>query len=519
MGKNKRRDLSAEEQHVLEHGHLRLLSTKAERARCDELICEHHYLHDVTLVGEHLRYAFVYKGRWLAVATWSSAAYHIKDRDRFIGWTREQCRRRRALLANNSRLLVLPDCHYPNLISRFMKLMLGQLSADWQARWGHPLAMVETFVDPRFYQGTAYKVSGWSHLGKSAGWTRDADDFYEKNDAPKQIWVRELSKKACVKLRASQLPEEWAKVEAASPVRCTAQAEQIRSLREMVEQEVKEFRRAQALGYPLAGLIGLMVMAAAQGVVRGPEDLADYADTLSDAQLRALNFRCKPGQPRVMRVPRKTTFTRVLHQLDDALVERLLLRWQDQILGPRQDRIVIVDGKKVRHGGVEIVNAVDSQGRFLGSVVTASKSNEIPAARELLRGQDLLGKITLTDAIHTQDETARQILFEGGGDYLMVVKANQPTLQKTLEDLFAKQVFPPSANEANSGAPTRAQPRSPGDSVFAVLGGNSQPDSLSGISASRPTGDPRQTKGQMVPGSHLSHQQPDLGTTPGGGNA
>jgi len=489
MGKSKRRNLSADEQHVLEHGHLRLLTTKADSARCDQLIREHHYLHTVTLVGEHLRYAFVYKGRWLAVATWSSAAFHLKDRDRFIGWTPEQCRRRRPLLANNSRLLVLPDCHYPNLISRFMKLMLGQLSADWQARWGHPLALVETFVDPRFYQGTAYKVSGWSHLGKSAGWTRDADDFYEKNDAPKQIWVRELTKKACVKLRAPQLPEPWAKVEAAVRVRCTAKIQQICSLRETVEQEVKEFRRAQALGYPLPGLICLMVMAAAQGVVRGPQDLADYADTLTDAQLRALKFRSQPGQPRVMRAPKKTTFTRVLHQVEDAVVERVLLRWQDQILGPRQDRIIIVDGKKVRHGGVEIVNAVDSQGRFLGSVVTSSKSNEIPAARRLLQGQDLLGKIMLTDALHTQDETARQILFEAGGDYLMTVKANQPTLQETLANLFTKQAFPPSADEANAGAQTRAQPQSTGDSLFAVPGSNPQPGGLSGSSAGRPTGD------------------------------
>jgi predicted transposase YbfD/YdcC len=443
----------------------------------------------VALVGEHLRYAFVYKGRWLAVATWSSAAFHIKDRDRFIGWTPEQCRRRLRLLANNSRLLVLPDCHYPNLISRFMKLMLGQLSADWQTRWGHPLALVETFVDPRFYQGTAYKVSGWSHLGKSAGWTRDADDFYEKNDAPKQIWVRELSKKACVKLRAAQLPELWAKVEAAARVRCTAKVEQIRGLLETVEQEVKEFRRAQALGYPLPGLICLMVMAAAQGVVRGPQDLADYADTLTDAQLRALKFRSQPGKPRVMRAPKKTTFSRVLHELDEAVVERVLLRWQDQILGPPQDRIIIVDGKKVRHGGVEIVNAVDSQGRFLGSVVTASKSNEIPAARELLRGQDLLGKIILTDAMHTQDETGQQILFEGGGDYLMIVKANQPTLQETLENLFTKQGFPPSAHPAHADTQTRTQPQSSRDSVFAVPGSDPQPSGLSGSSPGRPTGD------------------------------
>src|ERR1044071_3380181 len=241
MGKHKRRTLSADEQHILEHGHLQLLTRPEQIARCDQAIIEHHYLHDVTLVGEHLRYAFVYKGQWLAVATWSSAAFHLKDRDQFIGWTSEQCRRRLPLLANNSRLLVLPGCHSPNLISRFMKLMLAQLSDDWQRCWGNPLALVETFVDPRYYQGTAYKVSGWCHLGKTAGWKRDADDFYQKNDAPKQIWIRELVKKACVKLRAPELPPDWAKVEEAVPVHCTAKVQEIHSLMENLSKEVPEF--------------------------------------------------------------------------------------------------------------------------------------------------------------------------------------------------------------------------------------------------------------------------------------
>ena len=60
---------------------------------------QHHYLHSVSLVGEHLRYAFVYRSRWLAVATWSAAAFHLKARDAFIGWTPQQCRRRRGLVS------------------------------------------------------------------------------------------------------------------------------------------------------------------------------------------------------------------------------------------------------------------------------------------------------------------------------------------------------------------------------------------------------------------------------------
>ena len=63
---------------------------------------------------------------------------------------------------------------------------------------------------------------------------------------------------------------------------------------EAIEEDVPEFRRAQGLAYPVAGLIGLIVMANAQGVVRGPTDLAIYADTLSPGQLRALKFRRDP---------------------------------------------------------------------------------------------------------------------------------------------------------------------------------------------------------------------------------
>lgn len=136
MGKHKRRDPSLAEQHVLEHCYLRLLTCPEDAARRDQLIVEHHYLHDVTLVGEHLRYAFIYRGQWLAVATWSSAAFHLNDRDRFIGWTPEQCRRRRGLLANNSRLLALPDCHYANLISHCIRLMLDRLSSGCRHRTG-----------------------------------------------------------------------------------------------------------------------------------------------------------------------------------------------------------------------------------------------------------------------------------------------------------------------------------------------------------------------------------------------
>jgi hypothetical protein len=339
--------------------------------------------------------------------------------------------------------------------------------------------MVETFVDPQLYQGTAYKVSGWSHLGKTAGWKRDAADFYVRHDAPKQIWVRELVKHARVKLRAAQLPPDWAPVEARVRPRCEQTVKAIGSLMESLRRQLPEFRRAQALGYPVAGLVALTVMAMVTGVRKGPEDLADYADMLTQPQLRALNFRRDP-RTGLHRCPKKTTFTRLLAGVDAGALERILLAWQQQLTGPMQDHLVIVDGKKMRHGGVEMVNATNGQGQYLGGVITQTKSNEIPAARQVLSGLDLSGKIVLTDALHTQVETGQLILFEKGGDYLMTVKANQPTLQTTLQNLFEKQLFPPSSPPPHSSPQTGAQSGSLGNPCPAVLGGDAQPSRLSG---------------------------------------
>lgn len=441
------RQPSPDEQHVLEHLTVRPLRPD-EFPRCNALLVEHHYLKNAHLVGEHLRYVATYKGQWLALATWSAPALHLKPRDAFIGWSDEQRRCRLPLLVNNSRLLVLPECHYPNLISRFMKLMLARLSADWQQAWGHPVALAETFVDPQLYQGTAYKVSGWCRLGHTAGWKRSAEDFYLKHDRPKQVWVRELEKNVCVRLRAPTLPPDWAKVEAKVTPRCTAKVEPLRSLVEQLRAQVPEFRAKEALAYPIAGMLALLALALFSGVRRGPQDLAAYAATLSQGQLRALGFRCQRGTTRI-RCPGITTFGRVLAGVDAQAVERALLLWQEQVLGPTQDKLVIVDGKTLRHAHVELVSAVDGAGRWLGTVAVAEGSHEIPAARIQMAALELTGKMVLADALHTQVATGQQILYEGGGDYLFTVKGNQKGLAETCATLLTAGSFSPSTHDAD----------------------------------------------------------------------
>lgn len=109
---------------------------------------------------------------------WSAPARHLRPRDTWIGWSAEQLACRRHLLANNARFCILVEAQQlPNLASRALALCGNRLSADWLARWGHPIIAVESFVDGQLFRGTAYKAAGWIRLDDTSGYARVAEDY------------------------------------------------------------------------------------------------------------------------------------------------------------------------------------------------------------------------------------------------------------------------------------------------------------------------------------------------------
>ena len=121
-----------------------------ERPQFDRLLCEHHYVHNATLVGETLRYVAVAPdGRWLALLGWASPALHLRPRDRWLGWSEPQRAARLCLVAQNSRFLLLTERnHYPNLASHLLAHCTRRLAADWLTAHGHTVLVAESFVDP-----------------------------------------------------------------------------------------------------------------------------------------------------------------------------------------------------------------------------------------------------------------------------------------------------------------------------------------------------------------------------------
>jgi len=196
-----------EEQQVLAGLEIELVLEARKRERWNQLIVEQHYLHNAALVGEQLRYALSYQGRWVALLGWNAPAWHLKLREAWLGWSEEQRRRRLHFIAQNSRFLILADRgRFPNLGTRAMKLCLERLSQDWQAEHGHPILALESFVDGQLFRGTIYKAANWTLLGATAGYGRVAEDFYVTHERPKQLWVRVLEAQAREWLSAQPMP-------------------------------------------------------------------------------------------------------------------------------------------------------------------------------------------------------------------------------------------------------------------------------------------------------------------------
>jgi hypothetical protein len=138
----------------------RLLSTSKEKARARRLLAKHHYLGDVRGVGEQLFYAITDgRGDWLGVLVPCAASRRLRARDRWINWSAGQRRRRLPPVVNHCRFLLVPNQTFPNLGSRSLRLTVDRLSADGQARDGHPVVLVETFVDPEQSCGTVHTAN------------------------------------------------------------------------------------------------------------------------------------------------------------------------------------------------------------------------------------------------------------------------------------------------------------------------------------------------------------------------
>ena len=145
--------------------------------------------------------------------------------------------------------------------------------------------------------------------------------------------------------------------------------------------------------------------------------------------------------------PSENCVYRVLKSVPVLAFQEAVWAWQKARHGTSDGDVVVLDGKALRGSqGTQLVGAINARsGRTVGVETVAKKSNEIPAGRTLLDRLDMDGTIALMDAMHTQVETARTVVQEGGGDYVLIVKDNQSGLLEKAQHLLPED-FSPSAH-------------------------------------------------------------------------
>jgi len=317
----------------------------SEQKRFQSLMAAHHYLGALAKIGHTMRYVASFHNEWLALISFSAAAWKCAARDQWIGWNYRYQYGRLHLIANNSRFLILPEHHYPNLASRVLSLCEQRIVQDWQERFGYPLLLLETFVDPQVFYGTIYRAANWSYVGDTRGFRRTRQGYSGTPQQPKRVFVRPLTRHAQTLLSQSTL----------NPLHCYGApkimltADQMRTLPEFFA-DIPDPRRKQGQRHSLATILALATGAILCGMV-GYQAISDWAQDLSPKARERFGCRRRKGY---RQVPSCTTFRETLIRVDPDCLDLALQGWNAQFA--EEDESLAIDGKTM-------CNAINEEGR------------------------------------------------------------------------------------------------------------------------------------------------------------
>lgn len=222
------------------------------------------------------------------------------------------------------------------------------------------------------------------------------------------------------------------------------------SLMELLKT-IQDPRRPQGTRHPLAALLGLAVVAMLAGQF-GYAGIVQYGKERGWPFLELLGFTTRHGLC-------KATYSRVFRRIDVAAFERAVASWLASRLETPEAQHIALDGKTLRGSrdgqtpAAHLLAAyVTSASAVVGQMRVDAKTNEHKAALELLGVLPLKGRVVTVDAMFTHRDVCDSIT-QAGGDFIMMVKENQPTLLGDIQAAFAE---PP---EGLSPPPDRAPGR------------------------------------------------------------
>ena len=310
-----------------------------------DLMQAHHYLGALPKIGNTIWYVATVEDRWLALLSFSAPALKCSARDAWIGWGYRHQYDRLNLVANNSRFLILPTHHHKNLASQILSRCKRRIQQDWLDRFGYPLLLLETFVDPDRFHGTIYRASNWMLVGSTKGYRRTREGYSERTQSSKLVFILPLQRNARALLSRPVLNDYY---QTGRP-RMKLTAKQMLSLYDFFKT-IDDSRRAQGKKHQLATILSLAAAAVLCGM-RGYKDISLWVQSLgNNARSR---FKCRKRNGRY-EVPCRTVIRHVLIRVDPEQLDRALNAWNAQY--GSLDESLAIDGKTM-------CNAIDDKGR------------------------------------------------------------------------------------------------------------------------------------------------------------
>jgi hypothetical protein len=281
-------------------------------------------------------------------------------------------------------------------------------------------------------------------LGMSKGNSRHYADYYQTNDHPKKLWVKELAVDARLRARDVTLGPQWTGAEVLAPNGVMpVNAPQRRSLLEALRQTPDP--RAKNNRFRIGSVLSIVAMALLGGA-RQISEVARFAQRLHPRQRSQLALPIKKGSKGFYQVPTYSVFYQVLTRLDPEAFAMTLSQW----LSEHQDSLpeaLAMDGKMIR-GIIGMVSLVQTEdGAPVAMAIMDQKEGtercELKAAQKLITQlPDLENKTVTADPLHCQRQSARMIV-EKGGNYLFQIKGNQPNLYKVAQqEVLASPLLP-----------------------------------------------------------------------------
>jgi len=170
---------------------LTVIKDKEQTAICNEYLDRHHYLGYKKPFGCHLRYFVHGAGAILGCMLLSGAAKALSSRDQWIGWGTNERLRNLGFVVNQGRFLIFPWVKVRYLASHVLGQVVRDLRQHWHQRWGYRPVLLETFVDPQYFDGTCYQAANFKYLGmtRGMGLIRKGKSY---TTSPKKIFVYPL---------------------------------------------------------------------------------------------------------------------------------------------------------------------------------------------------------------------------------------------------------------------------------------------------------------------------------------